>query len=216
MKSSITVIDYGVGNLFSISKAFEYFGVDVNLIDNPKEILKADRLVLPGVGAFANGFYELERRNLVDAIKNYLRFERPLLAICLGMQFLLESSQEFGHHEGLGVLPGETIPIPNSCANGRPQKIPHIGWSQLMLPASRKDWKKTILEDVTPQDYYYFIHSFMANPLNNSNRLADYIYGKHRISAVVKKKGIMGCQFHPEKSGKIGLKMLKKFLNMDL
>ena len=213
MKSSITVIDYGVGNLFSISKAFEYFGVDVNLIDNPKELLKADRLVLPGVGAFANGFYELDRRNLVDAIKNYTRFERPLLAICLGMQFLLESSQEFEHHEGLGVLPGETIPIPNSCANGRPQKIPHIGWSQLILPASRKDWKKTILEDVTPQDYYYFVHSFMAMPKLEKNRLADYEHSGLVISAAVCEGYSTGCQFHPEKSGASGLKIIKNFIS---
>jgi glutamine amidotransferase len=214
MNSSITVIDYGVGNLYSISKAFEYFGASVKLTDNANDILKADRLVLPGVGAFARGFSELSKRNLVDTIKTYARLERPLLAICLGMQLMLESSLEFGDNEGLGLVPGKIIPIPSTCINNRPQKIPRIGWNQLLLPGSRKNWKKTILEDVTPQDYYYFIHSFMAAPKIEANRLADYEHNGRIISAAICQGYSTGCQFHPEKSGASGLKIIKNFTSI--
>ena len=213
---SVTVIDLGIGNLFSIKSALEYCDFQVTVTFDQKIIEDSSLLVLPGDGAFNYAMSQVKKRGLFEVLKNINHSKKKLLGICVGMQILFDYGLEFEKTEGLGLIPGNVIPLPSSSVSGKKLTIPRIGWNPLLFSSYSNSWQGTLLENNSQLDEVYFIHSFMANPLNNYNRLADYIYGNHRITAVVEKKGITGCQFHPEKSGKIGLKMLKKFLNMDL
>jgi glutamine amidotransferase len=209
----VVVIDYGVGNLLSVQRALEYCGARVALTADREKILAADRLVLPGVGAYANAMKELKNLGLVAVMKEVKRHKTPLLGICLGMQLLLDESEEFGVTSGLGLIPGRVVAIPSQDFLGAPQKIPHIGWSSLSMPdVEMKTWDETILRDTRKNDAFYFVHSFMAVPENSSHRIADCLYGGHKITAVIECDNIIGCQFHPEKSGELGLDLLRKFI----
>ena len=208
----ITVIDYGVGNLLSVSRGLEHCGAKVNLSSDYDYILKSQKVILPGVGAFPNGMRALNQLGLDLAIKEVVKIGVPLLGICLGMQLLLDESEEFGLTKGLGVIPGKVVPIPNKSVNGEIQKIPHIGWNSLVN--SGADWQNTILKETRESDAAYFVHSFMASPYKSENRLADALYGGHKISAVIAIGNTTGCQFHPEKSGEVGLRILRNFINL--
>ena len=168
---------------------------------------------MPGVGAFSNGMRELKKNNFDEVVREVADKEIPLLGICLGMQMLLDESEEFGKTKGLGLISGKVIPIPITTINGNIQKIPHIGWNSLKLSKDFKNWEKTPLAKVKEDEEVYFTHSFMANPSFSKNRLADCFYGGLPIAAFIRKKKIFGCQFHPEKSGKVGLKILKCFMS---
>lgn len=210
-KPSVTVIDYGVGNLLSVQRGLEHCGAEVVLTSDPNAVLAAKRVVLPGVGAFANAMQALQERNLVSAIQLLAKQGTPLLGICLGMQLLLDESEEFGVTKGLGLIPGRVVPVAQQATNGAPQKIPHIGWSALVLAGGRDDWQDTLLQDNHPSEAAYFVHSFMAVPADPHHRVADCIYGGHRVSAAIAHDHITGCQFHPEKSGEVGLRILRRF-----
>jgi glutamine amidotransferase len=208
----ITVIDYGVGNLLSVQRGLEHCGAKVILTANPEKILAANRVVLPGVGAYANAMQALENLGLVAVIRELAQRKIHLLGICLGMQLLLEESGEFGVTAGLGLIPGRVIAVPNRTLSGESQKIPHIGWSGLQLSNATTSWKNTLLEDNRPGEATYFVHSFMAVPTNKDHRIADCLYGGHKIAATIARDNIVGCQFHPEKSGEVGLKFLRRFI----
>jgi glutamine amidotransferase len=208
----VTVIDYGVGNLLSVVRALEYCGADVTLTADPKIAMRAERILLPGVGAFSSAMQALMVQNLVPVIKEHGSRGTPLLGICLGMQMLFERSEEFGTTEGLGLIPGQVVPVPATTVLGERQKIPHIGWNELTLSSNHRCWRDTILKNCIVGEAAYFVHSFMAMPQDSAYRLADSLYGGHRVAAVVAKDQITGCQFHPEKSGEIGLKILKRFI----
>ncbi len=210
-KPKVVVVDYGVGNLLSVQRGLEYCGADVILTSDPCVVMTAERVVLPGVGAFANAMQALRERGLVAAIRGLADKRTPLLGICLGMQLLLDESEEFGISEGLGLISGRVVPVPTMTTSGERQKIPHIGWNGLVSPESVARWHGTLLQDVGPREAAYFVHSFMAEPADPMHRLADCIYGGHRISAVITRDRITGCQFHPEKSGEVGLRMLRRF-----
>lgn len=207
----VVVIDYGVGNLLSVQRGFEHCGAKVVLTADPEKILAAKRVVLPGVGAFANAMAALNNLGLVEVIRELSDRQTPLLGICLGMQLLLEESDEFGVTEGLGLIPGRVIAVPNLTLSSGVQKIPHIGWSALQPSNKDIDWQHNLLKDNNPGDAAYFVHGFMADPKNESHRIADCIYGGHKISAMIGRDYIVGCQFHPEKSGEVGLKILRRF-----
>ena len=207
----VTVIDYGVGNLFSVARALERCGAEVTLSSDPHVLDAADRLVLPGVGAFADGMQGLRERDLVAPIRRYAASGRPLLGICLGMQMLASVSEEFGEHEGLDLIPGRVVAVPNRTVEGAAQKIPHIGWSGLLLPVG-VSWSGTILDDTPPGTAVYLVHSFAVTPADPTHRLAACEYGGHRISAAIQAGNLVGCQFHPEKSGNAGLRILERFL----
>lgn len=207
----VIVMDYGVGNLLSVQRGLEHCGAKVILTADPEQILAASRVVLPGVGAFGNGMQALERLGLVAVIRELARRKTPLLGICLGMQLLLEESEEFGVTAGLGLIPGRVIPVPNQTLSGATQKIPHIGWSALQ-PANTTGWQETLLQDIRTGEAAYFVHSFMAVPTDTAHRLADCMYGGHKIAATIGRDQITGCQFHPEKSGEVGLKILRSFI----
>lgn len=208
----VTVIDYGVGNMLSVQRGLEHCGGKVTLTADPEKILASKRVVLPGVGAFANAMQALECLGLVAAIRELAKRKTPLLGICLGMQLLLEESEEFGAAVGLGLISGRVIPVPCRTLSGATQKIPHIGWRALQPSGASERWRDTLLQDNRVGDAAYFVHSFMAVPSDSVNRVADCVYGGHLIPAVIGRDKITGCQFHPEKSGIVGLKILRRFL----
>jgi imidazole glycerol-phosphate synthase subunit HisH len=210
--AEVAVIDYGVGNLLSVRRALEHCGVTVSVTGEPEVVLAAARVVLPGVGAFANGMKQLRRSRLDVVTQEVAARGIPLLGICLGMQMLLDESEEFGINSGLGLIPGRVVPVPATAADGQAHKIPHIGWNSLIFPKCRASWTGSPLNDVEPGDAVYFLHSYMADPSNATDRLADCLYGGARISAAIGRGNVFGCQFHPEKSGEIGLKVLRAFL----
>lgn len=211
-RPEITVIDFGVGNLLSVQRALEHCGASVVTSSDPERVHAASKLVLPGVGAFANAMEALERLGLVEPIRTAAVTGVPLLGICLGMQLLLDESEEFGLTPGLGLIPGRVVAIPNRTTDLEGQKIPHIGWNRL-VPAGGADWSGTILADVRPQSAVYFVHSFMAEPSDPAHRLADCLYGGHRVAATLAAGNISACQFHPEKSGEFGLAILRRFID---
>lgn len=210
--TEVVVIDYGMGNLLSVQRGLEYCGATVRVTNDHRVILGAERVVLPGVGAFAQGMDELKKQGLDAVVLEVANRNVPLLGICLGMQMLLDESEEFGLTRGLGLISGRVIPVPVQDSAGRPQKIPHIGWNALILPKGRTGWDQTLMHDVKVGEDVYFVHSFMANPSNQNHRVADCVYGGVSVSAAVRRENIFGCQFHPEKSGAVGLKILKRFL----
>jgi imidazole glycerol-phosphate synthase subunit HisH len=211
--TEVTVIDYGVGNLLSVSRAFEHCGAKVTITADPKSILSAGRVVLPGVGAFADGMAALKAFGLDAVVREVAARRTPLLGICLGMQLLFDESEEFGVTDGLGLIPGRVVNIPSMTTTGESQKIPHIGWNELVLPRDNKSWPAGLLTDITPSEAVYFVHSFMAVPASNSHRLADCVYGGIQIAAAVRRENVVGCQFHPEKSGAVGMKILRRFIS---
>jgi len=211
-KPKVVIIDYGVGNLLSVQRAVEECGVEAVTSSEPDIIAQADRVILPGVGAFANGMNALESLGLVEVIVAIAANGTPLLGICLGMQLLLDESEVHGATKGLGIIPGRVVPVPNVSTDGFPLKIPHIGWNALVTPEG-VTWSDSILQNTTPGDSVYFVHSFMVEPEDPAARIADCVYGGNRISAVIGVKNIIGCQFHPEKSQSIGLQILANFLS---
>jgi len=210
----ITVIDYGLGNLLSVARGFEKCGARITVTADPETILKSSRLVLPGVGAFPNARKLLEKKNLIEVIKDFGSSGKPLLAICLGMQLLMDESEEFTNTAGLGLIPGRVVSIPNYTLAGETMKIPHIGWSSIFPTQPSASWMGTVLEKNESGDSLYFVHSFMAVPTNPKNVIAYCDFGGHRIAAVVARDNIFGCQFHPEKSGENGLKIMQKFCDV--
>jgi glutamine amidotransferase len=205
----IAIIDYGSGNVHSVRRAFEHCGAAPVLTADAAAIESADRLVLPGVGAFADGMRSLRERGLVDPIRRFVESGRPFLGICLGMQMLATTSEEFGLHEGLNLIPGRVVQIPSSDVDGKAHKIPHIGWAEL-VPAA--PWAGSIFGSTRELTSVYLVHSFQFEPEDDHHRLADCFYGGHRIAAALRAANVTACQFHPEKSGEAGLQMIASFL----
>lgn len=210
----VVIINYGMGNIRSVARGIEHFGVAAILSDDPKKVVKADRVILPGVGAFEDGIDELRKRNLDTALAEFVRKERPLLGICLGMQMLFDDSEEHGLHRGLGMIEGHVKRIPNKINDHATRKIPHIGWSSLKYSESIGDSNNSLLANVRQGEYMYFVHSFMAVPDSQSHVLAECDYEQQPITALVQKDYIFGSQFHPEKSGSPGLKILNNYLEI--
>lgn len=210
----VVVVDYGMGNLLSVRRGLEHCGANVEVTADPDSILSASRVVLPGVGAFADGMSELCGRGLDKVVREVASRKVPLLGICLGMQMLLDESEEFVRTEGLGLIPGKVVPVPPQTMEGQVHKIPHIGWNGLTFSCGRDNWNETVLQDVEPNEFVYFVHSFMASPTSPEHCVANCHYGDVPIAATIMKGNIIGCQFHPEKSGEVGLKVLSRFLKL--
>ena len=212
MSGSIHVVDYGVGNLYSVARAIEKVGGVAHLTADPDVIAGADRLVLPGVGAFRDGMEGLRRAGVIDAIAHFAASGRPLLGICLGMQMLAAESGEYGRHSGLGIIPGRVEAIAPVDAYGVRRKVPFVGWAE--LHSVREDgFVGTLLSDIVDGDAIYLVHSYQFLPDKPADLLATYHYNGEPISAVVVRDNIIGCQFHPEKSARVGLRLIERFLN---
>ena len=199
----VGIIDYGVGNLFSLQSSFKAIGEDAFVSSDEGELSKADRLVLPGVGAFEDAAAKLRASGLDGFVREQAASGKPLLGICLGMQMLFEKSFEYGEHEGLGLLKGQVVPMAGKLDPAL--KIPHMGWNALEVKQGR------LLADMDGQ-YVYFVHSFYAEGCEAS--LAAVTEYGIPITAAVEQDNIFGCQFHPEKSGNVGLSILRKFCNL--
>ena len=195
----VGIIDYGVGNLFSLRSSFAAIGVEAFVSGDPAELAKADRLILPGVGAFGDAARKLRESGLDGFVREQAASGKPLMGICLGMQLLFEKGYEYGEHEGLGLLKGQVVAMSGKLPSDL--KIPHMGWNALKLTKPARL--------LTEGSYVYFVHSFYAeNCADSIAAVTDYGIP---ITAAVEKDNIFGCQFHPEKSGNVGLEILKKF-----
>ena len=204
----IAIVDYGVGNLFSLKSSFAAIGEDVVVTGDTQEIKNADKIILPGVGAFGDAAKKLRESGLDKVVKEEAEKGKPILGICLGMQLLLEKSFEYGEHEGLGLIRGEIRPI--SDVIPKDLKIPHIGWNALHF----KGEKSKIFKYINDGDFVYFVHSFYGAKCDESVS-ATAEYGAE-LTASVEKGNVYGCQFHPEKSGEVGLKIIKAFCEMEV
>jgi len=210
--SAVVVVDYGMGNLKSVQRGLEKVGATVVITPHAEEIANADRLLLPGVGAFKDGIAELIKRDVMDAIFAFVNTGKPLLGICLGMQMFLDTSEEHGEYAGLGLIGGHVKAIPQSENGQLKRKIPHIGWTNLTTHDGYAEWGNTCLSQVQSDDYFYFVHSYMAQPSNSEHYLAVSDYEGLEITAAIHKENVTGLQFHPEKSGEAGLRVLSGFL----
>ncbi|MDA1229545.1 MAG: imidazole glycerol phosphate synthase subunit HisH [Planctomycetota bacterium] len=202
--SSTIIIDYGMGNLRSVQKAFERIGEPAIISSHAATIAEATRVVLPGVGAFRDAIAALRHQNLVDVVKDHIAADRPFLGICLGLQLLMDASLEDGEHEGLGIIPGtvQRFNLPKEY------KIPHMGWNQLDCNAQPDHG---LLQNFGPEPWFYFVHSYHVVPVDRSWIAATTDYGGPFVS-VVAKSNIMATQFHPEKSQSCGMQLLKNFV----
>jgi len=212
-RKKITVIDYGMGNLFNVVRAFEALECDVSITNNFKDIVNADKLLLPGVGAFEDGINDLKTSNLDSAIKEFSVTGRPLMGICLGMQLLMSMSKENGRHDGLNLIEGDVIKFNEPNEKSSKYKIPQIGWNKLLENKLNK-WPGSILEGIENNAYMYFLHSYYVNPKDKKIVISETSYGQNLFCSVLQKNQIIGCQFHPERSGEIGLKILKNFIEL--
>lgn len=202
----VAIVDYGVGNLFSLKCSFASLGADVVVTDDPAVLKNADHIILPGVGAFGDAAEKLQRSGLVEVIKERAANGTPLLGICLGMQLLFETSYEYGKHEGLGLLKGSVKPIADVLPSTE-YKIPHIGWNALRFKRSNP-----LFSHIQEGDCVYFVHSYYATDCDDSV-IATAEYGAE-LTAAVASGNVYGCQFHPEKSGTVGLNILKAFVEL--
>jgi len=200
----IAIVDYGVGNLFSLRSSLAAIGVEAVVTSDPDVLCSADRIILPGVGAFEDAANKLRESGLADLIRELAAAGKPLMGICLGMQLLFDRSFEYGEHEGLGLIPGQVRPIRDVIPAD--YKIPHIGWNALIFKQDHP-----LFRYIEEGDCVYFVHSFYAVCGNAAIATAEY---GAQLTAAVAKGNVMGCQFHPEKSGNVGLAILKAFAEL--
>lgn len=213
---NIIIADYGMGNLYSIKRAIIETGHSAKISSEPEEIIKADKLILPGVGAFDKAMNEINRRNHKDAIEMFVKKGNPLLGICLGMQLLFTEGYEFGLHAGLNLIEGKVERFQESKDDENRFKIPQICWNSIYTNNKNVEqiWDKTILNGISNNSEFYFVHSYYCSTENTTQVIAQTNYGLDRYCSVVNKDNIWGCQFHPEKSGKNGLKIYKNFIEI--
>lgn len=205
----IAIIDYDAGNIKSVQKALLSLGEEVVLTRNPQEILQAEKVILPGVGSFGDAMQKLKEYNLIDVIYQVVEKKTPFLGICLGLQLMFESSQESEGVEGLGILKGKIVRIPDSLdESNKPRKIPHIGWNSLYFPKESR-----LFAGLPQESYVYFVHSYYLQAQEEDIVAAIAEYGV-TIHAAVEKDNVFACQFHPEKSSEVGLTILKNFVQI--
>lgn len=204
----IAIIDYGVGNLFSLKSSLTAIGEEITVTGDHEKIKEADKIILPGVGAFEDAAKKLKSTGLDEIIISEAKKKKPILGICLGMQLLFEKSFEFGTHEGLGLIKGEIRPI--SEVIPKDYKIPHIGWNALKFTEKKSDLFKYINDG----DFVYFVHSYYAANCSEST-IAETEYGAS-LTAAAQNENVFGCQFHPEKSGDVGLNILRAFCQTEV
>ncbi len=205
----IAIIDYGLGNIFSINKALKIFTENVVITESGNGLGGFDALILPGVGSFKAGMAGLEIRDLVEPVRSFAKSGKPILGICLGAQLMLDKGYEFGECNGMGIISGKVIKFPQLSGG---VKIPHIGWNRIR--SSALNLKDKLLSSVKNGSYFYFVHSYTLEPKKKENVLAETEYGGHKFCSIIKSGNVYGCQFHPEKSGEVGLKFLANFIEL--
>lgn len=208
--SLVTIVDYGMGNLRSVAKAIEKVGHQANVTSDPNQIAAAEKLILPGVGAFRDAIARLKEDGLVPVIHEYVESGRSFLGICLGLQLLFERSFEDGEYEGLGILKGDVVRFdPHPVADSPPLKVPHMGWNQLIVEKAGNP----ILRGIPENASVYFVHSYYVRPTDRSVIATQTDYGQ-RFTSMIWRDRLFAAQFHPEKSQSVGLRMLKNFAEL--
>ncbi len=212
-KKSVAIIDYGMGNMFSVMRACEHVGLNPVLTSDKKVILEAEGAILPGVGAFGDAMENLKKTDLVAPIKDFISAGKPFMGICLGLQLLLSESEEFGTNKGLDIIKGRVIKFPTIDKHNERKKVPQVGWNRIYRPAAAngEHWKNSPLEEIKNEEFMYFVHSFYCAPEQAEVvlSLTDYEGTEYCSSVLV--KNVFACQFHPEKSADEGLKIYKKW-----
>lgn len=211
--AGIVIADYGVGNIFSVYHAFEAIGANAAVAEVPADLRQADRLVIPGVGDFANCMERLTRLGFRDEVMAFAETGRPVLGICVGMQMLFETSAENGPTPGLGLLGGTVERIPDAGTDGARVKFPNTGWSSIEPPETR-DWQDSVLAGLSSGDAMYFMHGYVPRPSDPADRLATFSFHGHRLTAAARRDNLSGVQFHPERSARTGLSLLAGFADL--
>lgn len=210
MNNGVAVIDYGMGNLYSVFRACEHVGLDARLVSAPEELLAAPAAILPGVGAFADAMAALRQSGMDEALREFVVEGRPLFGICLGMQLLMTESHEFGVHAGLDLVPGVVRRLEGRREEGPPLKVPQVGWNQLREPEPGR-WKDTPLEVFPDGESVYFVHSYRVVPEDPEVVLSTTRYGDEEFCSTLGAGNVFGCQYHPELSGRKGLELYRSF-----
>lgn len=218
MAKNIVIIDYTLGNLYSLRRAFQKVGCEPIISGDKKDIINADKVVLPGVGAFSAGMQGLRGKELIETIKKVAHDGKPILGICLGMQMLMTHSEEGGFFDGLDLIKGKVVRFDPPKERGA-FKIPHLGWSTVLMPASpeREDttaWQHTVMDGIGNHAYFYFVHSYYVAPDDPLHAIGITRYGYNTFASVVKKDNITACQFHPEISSDAGLRLINNFVSL--
>tara|TARA_B100000575_G_C23138318_1_gene661840 strand:- start:2881 stop:3522 length:642 start_codon:yes stop_codon:yes gene_type:complete len=211
MNKKVVIIDYELGNLFSVLQACQHVGLNAVITNEIKLINGADAIILPGVGAYGVAMEKLIKLNLVNPLLDFAASGRPFLGICLGMQLLFSKSYEYGEHIGLNIIPGEIHSFRNT--NNKLLKVPQIQWN-LITQFRNKSWEESILSNIPNSTFMYFVHSYYCSPKTKTNILSKTIYGGLEYTSAIQSKNIMGVQFHPEKSSKYGLEIYNNFSKM--
>ena len=206
----VAIVDYGLGNLFSINQACLHVGLDTKITSDFNEIKNADAMILPGVGAFGDAMNHLKKSELIEPIKEFVKTGKPFLGICLGMQLMFTESEEFGSNEGLNFIKGKIIKFPSHDSYNNIVKVPQIQWNQISKNTDEL-WNNSALKDIPEKSYMHFVHSFYAKPDNDNDTLTYTEYGDINYASAVIKDNMTGFQFHPEKSGELGLKIYKNW-----
>lgn len=214
MSKKVVIIDYQLGNLFSVKQACEHLGYDASITTEPVELLEADYAILPGVGAFADAMKNLDSTGLTAAIKQYVQAGKPFMGVCLGLQLLLEESEEFGNTPGLGLIPGKVCKFKVQQVEGSVHKVPQIQWNKILEGQPGK-WAGTPLQCCKPGDFMYFVHSYYAQPADQKFVLSATTYGTITYCSSVLHQNLFATQFHPEKSGLYGVNIYREWFNLN-
>ena len=210
----VVIVDYGMGNVFSILRACQHVGLPARLSADPAEVERAPGIILPGVGAFSAAMDTLRRFQLIDVLRSVAKTGTPLLGVCLGMQLLMERSEEFGSHEGLGLVKGNTLRLESHVKDGLRQKVPEVTWNRIWpvdhgAPAA--DFGSPWLKGITPGSHMYFVHSYYCRPAEKAIVETSTTFGDFEFCSSFRAGSMFGCQFHPERSGPAGLKIYENF-----
>ena len=206
----MAIVDYGMGNLFSVKHACQAVDLDAAVTSSKAAVIAADAVILPGIGAFGDAMATLQALDLVGVLEDTVASGKPLLGVCLGMQLLLRESFEFGRHRGLGLVDGEVVRLAPDRNGGRPPKVPQVGWNRIHRVEGRT-WQGTLLEGLADGEFMYFVHSYYASPAERDHVVSITRYGSTEFCSSLGSGNVFGCQFHPERSGPRGLAIYRRF-----
>jgi glutamine amidotransferase len=208
----VAIVDYGTGNLFNVRRACHHVGLPAELTTDPESVLAADAIILPGVGAMPHAMRALREGGLADAVRESVGKGTPFLGVCLGMQLLMSHGSEFEEHAGLGLIPGRVVRFPARNSDGAPLKVPHIGWNAVRRnPVVAEPWSNTPLDGLSDGAYMYFVHAYVVVPDDPSVSIATTDHSGVEFCSALRYQNIVGCQFHPERSGRDGLTIYENF-----
>lgn len=213
-KPRVAIVDYGMGNLFSVRQACEHVGLNVGITSSRDEILNADAVILPGIGAFGDAMATLSRLDLVEVLRDVAVSGKPLIGVCLGLQLLMTESLEFGLHKGLGIIEGQVVKFDNPAEGERRLKVPQVGWNSVHQVRREGNnvaeaWADSPLAEIKDGEFMYFVHSYIVRPADENVTLSVSRYGQTEFCSSIHSQNIFACQFHPERSGSEGLKIYR-------